>query len=60
MSPNTPMHNKGSLIHAGLGYGDEIPVWNATGPGSINVRVRMEDGAEIVPFAGVTDSMYDD
>jgi hypothetical protein len=48
------MHDEGTLVHARLGSGYEIPVRDATGPGGVDVGIRVEDGEEIIPFACIT------
>lgn len=48
------MHDEGTLVHARLGSGYEIPVRDAAGPCGVDVGIRVEDGKEIVPLACIT------
>lgn len=47
------VHDEGAVVHAGLRGLDEGPVVGQPRPGRVDVGVRVEDRAQVLPLAGV-------
>ena len=54
------VQNEGSIIHSLLASGDEIAIVCSACPSSVNVRVRMEQRSQILPFTCVSYNVVSD
>jgi hypothetical protein len=49
------VHDECAFVHAGFGGGDEVSVGYAARPGGVDMCIGVEDGFEVLPFAGIAE-----
>ena len=52
-SPLAAVHDPATGVHIGLTRGDEVAEGSASGPRGVDDHVVVEEGGEVLPFAGV-------